>query len=329
MRRIRYAVAMSLVVGVFVCRPLAGWNSTGHMLSALIAYRSLDDKIKLKVDEVLKAHPHLDLYLAAHKPAEATLNEWIFIRSSTWPDFVRPPNKKEIVKFHRRDWHFINFPFVLPKDKKLFEGKSLDPKQPNILTALKESADVLKDDGAPAAERAVRLAWLAHLVGDLHQPLHTSAFFSAKFPHGDQGGNLFLVRTVGQKKRVVKLHWLWDNMLGDFEEKDFIDWGPLDALANDIHRQPQLQRDKLKELDKTTFADWADESFTLAKKFVYRNGNLKGANGQQDHDDPDFKIPNLPDTYEKGAIVVARRRIALGGYRLADAVTEALKANGK
>lgn len=315
----------AVVAVLLFCHPLAAWNSTGHMLSALVAYRSLDDNTKLKIDAILQAHPHLELYLAAHKPLDATPSEWAFIRSSTWPDFVRPPNKKEIVQFHKRDWHFINFPFILPKDKELFDETKLAPKEPNILTALNESVEKLKDNATPADEKAWRLSWIEHLIGDLHQPLHTSAFFSAKFPKGDQGGNLFLVRTVGKSKRVVKLHGFWDNMLGDFEENDFIDWGELDALANDILRDPLLQKEKLKEMKNNTFTDWADESFALAKKFVYRNGNLKGANGEQDHDDPTFIVPNLPATYEKGAIAVARRRVALAGYRLADVVVEALK----
>src|SRR5205823_4340914 len=64
----------------------------------------------------------------------------------------------------------------------------------NILQALKHNRDVFKHSTV-RRERAIALAWILHLVGDLHQPLHNAALFSNHFdgPSGDRGGNWILI----------------------------------------------------------------------------------------------------------------------------------------
>ena len=34
--------------------------------------------------------------------------------------------------------------------------------------------------------KAIELAWLFHLVGDIHQPLHTGQIFTLDYPDGDR-----------------------------------------------------------------------------------------------------------------------------------------------
>jgi hypothetical protein len=41
----------------------------------------------------------------------------------------------------------------------------------NILTAMAENENVVKKESDPE-RKAIALAWLFHLVGDIHQPLH-------------------------------------------------------------------------------------------------------------------------------------------------------------
>jgi hypothetical protein len=61
------------------------------------------------------------------------------------------------------------------------------------------------DPRARAESRAVALAWVLHLVGDLHQPLHTSSRVTPEHPEGDRGGNLV-------KLGSTSLHSVWDNL---------------------------------------------------------------------------------------------------------------------
>jgi hypothetical protein len=49
-----------------------------------------------------------------------------------------------------------------------------------------ENESVVKKEN-DAERRAVALAWLFHLVGDIHQPLHTTELFSVEYPNGDRG----------------------------------------------------------------------------------------------------------------------------------------------
>lgn len=54
----------------------------------------------------------------------------------------------------------------------------------NILNALAENKNVVENEN-DLARKAIALAWLFHLVGDIHQPLHTAQLFMADYPQGD------------------------------------------------------------------------------------------------------------------------------------------------
>jgi S1/P1 Nuclease len=48
-----------------------------------------------------------------------------------------------------------------------------EPEPVNILTALAENERIVTGENN-AERRAIALAWLFHLVGDIHEPLHTT-----------------------------------------------------------------------------------------------------------------------------------------------------------
>ncbi|MGA0605475.1 S1/P1 nuclease [Phenylobacterium sp. VNQ135] len=45
--------------------------------------------------------------------------------------------------------------------------------------------------------KSYHVVWLAHLVGDLHQPMHAVARLSAATPNGDKGGGEVFVNCSG------------------------------------------------------------------------------------------------------------------------------------
>jgi len=51
----------------------------------------------------------------------------------------------------------------------------------NILTAMAENESVVKNE-SDGERRVIALAWLFHLVGDIHQPLHTTQLFTVDYP---------------------------------------------------------------------------------------------------------------------------------------------------
>src|SRR5262249_22225488 len=155
--------------------------------------------------------------------------------------------------------------------------------------------------------------WLLHLVVDIHQPLHCTAVFSERFPEGDRGGNLALVRI---QSSPTNLHSFWDRLLGsgttagdigkDVQEIEKV----LDEKAADIGKE--LENDQ-------TFESWAREGLAMSKRVVYLNGELKvavgGGRGGRDAD-----VPEAPAEYAASCGRVAPVQVGKAGLRLADQI---------
>lgn len=59
------------------------------------------------------------------------------------------------------------------------------------------------------AERSLFARYLIHLVGDIHQPLHSVALFNHTYPKGDAGGNLLKIKTLNGT--LQNFHSFWDS----------------------------------------------------------------------------------------------------------------------
>lgn len=58
-------------------------------------------------------------------------------------------------------------------------------------------------------EKSMMLRYLFHVVGDIHQPLHSVQLFDDKlFPKGDSGGNLFY---IDYTSNIGNLHKFFDS----------------------------------------------------------------------------------------------------------------------
>jgi hypothetical protein len=118
--------------------------------------------------------------------------------------------------------------------------------------------------------KAIALAWLFHLVGDIHQPLHTAQIFTAEYPKGDRGGNEICLR-VTQAGQPTDLHRFWDGVITSSSNLT----RPRNE-ATSLRSRQGFQRGQLTELGNTDFESWAKESFEIATKFAYRNGGRIG-----------------------------------------------------
>jgi hypothetical protein len=74
-----------------------------------------------------------------------------------------------------------------------------------------ENESVVKTASDPE-RKAIAFAWLFHLVGDIHQPLHTAQLFTVDYPQGDRGGNEICVH-VTQAGQPMDLHRFWDGVI--------------------------------------------------------------------------------------------------------------------
>ncbi|MBO0200809.1 S1/P1 nuclease, partial [Vibrio alginolyticus] len=79
---------------------------------------------------------------------------------------------------------------------------------------LNEFDKTIRNSSLSDGEKAIAIAWIMHIIGDLHQPLHTSARVTDMEPKGDQGGNLFLLSPKeAPRDKQLNLHWFWDSIV--------------------------------------------------------------------------------------------------------------------
>jgi hypothetical protein len=287
------------------------WNKAGHMVSGAIAYADLkqaNPETLARVIALLKTHPHFETKWAPRlvqlplSPEEQDL--YLFMLAARWPDDIRGDPT-----FHHGAWHYINLPYK-PEGQPA-SVQTVDPPPENILRAYQTNLDIVRST-APESTRAVALCWIFHLIGDVHQPLHTVALFTTQFPppEGDRGGTRFYIR-AREGASTISLHTFWDDLILGSER-----FQSVRNTATALRLQPDHARAQLPELRETSFEQWAkQESFSLAKEHAYRNGQLRGSSDQ--HNGEVF-----PTDYIATVKPLAERRIVLAGYRLADVLTQ-------
>jgi S1/P1 Nuclease len=327
-----FGLALACAFGLLTPGVFHAWNSIGHMAVAKLAFDKLEDGEKTKLYEMLKSHPHFNAFLAAGRPAAVEEVEWVIIRSSIWPDWVRPRRndaRENVTRYHRGEDHYVNIPFIDPKDADAFTGKTPNPDLANIVCALKQRCNDLRTKTAAPEDRAIAICWIFHLIGDIHQPMHNVAYFSndPAFKEGDQGGNKFGVRINAKK---WKLHAYWDDLLG--EDPNFTDdsaehhakvFKQAVEVALNLRNLQFADAENERLTKNTTIQSWSQESFELAKSVAYQKPD---GSGILDHVvvNVNGAIPNAApeagEQYSKNAKAVAEVRVVLAGSRLAERI---------
>jgi hypothetical protein len=311
------------------------------MMIANLAFGRLSADDQAKLTAALEKHPHFGEYLSADRPDGVTVGEWAAMRAGVWPDWIRPPRRFEgdlaahpVHRFHRGPWHYVNFAYDSRANDAAMPGEPLAAPTDILrqlalcrrFSAATKEVDPDGEAGLTAEQnRAVRICWLVHLVGDLHQPLHAASLVDERrLPgpdHHDQGGNLLAVR-VEIGSLPTRLHGFWDQLPGTDNDPTTIV-----RLADDLRRDPLLHVERLPELQAgIDIRAWADESYALARKHAYLDGDLPTAvwdemRGPLPATDD---VPILPVGYERAAREIARRRIVVAGQRLAELLKEVL-----
>jgi hypothetical protein len=289
---------------VFALTPVLcqAWSGAGHMVIAAEAYEELPADVKAKANELLKSHPDFAKWESAYQngPRNVDHDLYIFMRASTWPDEIRRKGKSEEAHAH---WHYVDYPLKGSK----FALESRPAPKDDVVFGIEQSEKTLSKTHKPTGDRAVALAWLIHLVGDLHQPLHCSSLVNATYPKGDKGGNDFY---VAPGAKGIKLHSLWDGLLGTRNQ-------PQIHLNDAIRITRAHPRNSLPELDQKKPKAWSLEGRQLAVDKAYLHGGLKGSKTPAG-------APPLPNGYTADAKLIAERQAALAGYRLADDIETCL-----
>lgn len=126
---------------------------------------------------------------------------YAFIAAAEWPDDIKGQQWSTF-----NILHFLNYPVIDPD----FKG-TISTSVDNATFAFNECNNVLTKAKGDAAVigKSLCMRLLIHIIGDIHQPLHTAALFSSKFPKGDMGGNLFEI--IYPAKKYGELHAYWDD----------------------------------------------------------------------------------------------------------------------
>ena len=191
-RRPSTVAVLALVLTALAPRPARAWDETGHMVVARIAWSELSPRVRAQVTALLSQAPD-DAGLAQLRPAagDSAGDELFVERASTWADIIRGREPESRHAYHRPTWHYHDWFWSESADGTIVESTTLHADSANILTELDRQSGIVRDTAASAADRAIALAWVLHLAGDIHQPLHASGRVTADEPAGDKGGNTF------------------------------------------------------------------------------------------------------------------------------------------
>lgn len=209
------AAAVLLAVGVWVLapRPASGWGQTGHRVVGELAERHLSPPARRAVRELLDGHS--------------------LARASTWPDEIRAFPRWSCTS----PYHYVTIP---PGES--YPGQGLP--EGDAIDALTFFVDLLREPATPREQRQTALRFVVHLLGDLHQPLHTGLGC-------DRGGNDISADYFGETR---KLHSVWDSGMVDSEKLSFTEFVEFLDLAS-----PQ----RIRELQASSPLDWAEEAQAL------------------------------------------------------------------
>ena len=304
----KFITNLVLLVIIFIfAAPAFAWDDAGHKLSAYIAWQQMSPDVREKVTKILLSAPEdSDLsvfYLPSSRSVEARKRE-LFMIAATWADIVRDRDfKVRYEKYHKGNWHYADTFWTLENGKvKILENPNEDGGK--AVEKLFDFEKVLKDATASDADKAIAIAWILHLGGDIHQPLHTSARVTELEPKGDQGGNLFLLTPKDTPRQdQVNLHWFWDSIVGrNIERKnDACDADYLPPIASQMMKNYPFATVQ-NRLSLGKFDVWQQESFRIASTEVFPTSLIRN------------QMPS--EKYQKNAFKIAEQQIALAGYRL-------------
>lgn len=314
-RAVAILIGFSSMVGA--SGSVFAWDDFGHMEVAAVAYRDLKPAARKRVAELLKRNPRYSNWILGASPADR--DRVAFLRAATWADAIKQDpdysNDEQNLptagqnlgysdKLRHAYWHFVDQPFS-PDGTPLVAAPT-----PNAVTQIALFRTTLAS-GADDDLKSYDLAWLLHLAGDLHQPLHCVSRFDHNDPTGDRGGNN--VKITGAAHAVPcddprycpfdgpsELHAFWDDATGSSYNTA--------EVENAVRTLPRPDAQAAAKLDP---ADWIGEGLELAQSAVYVSPIGVG--------DGPFAVDA---TYQGDATTLAKKRIALAGARLAAVIED-------
>ena len=298
--RLNFCALLLGTLAIASAPPAFGWGDEGHATVALIADHYLDPAVRAKVNAILAGDT------SGLTPDTGIATE------ATWADKYRDSDRNTTkVRYNQtHNWHFVDIELDAPDlAAACFGNPSLQAGTPAtqgsdkdcVVDKIDEFVAELKDPATGDEERRHALQFLLHFVGDLHQPLHAS-------DDHDQGGNQKTVSGPGLPS--TKLHSAWDTAF--VEQQGSTD--PASVASQLLSTITEAQR---ASWSAGTAADWAQESFALARDDAY--GMLPAPTSANHY--------RVSSQYIDTARQVVGTQLSRAGVRLASLLNAALAGN--
>jgi hypothetical protein len=295
----------TLVTAALLALPLSAlWDATGHRTVAAIAWEHMTPRARARSVELLLHGPPLANFASLRPPqgSEAARDRALFLNAATWADLVRNRNQPWHV-YHHPTWHYADFYWDV-EGGRAHDIPNTGPDSLNAAERIVALSATLVDSSAADTTRAVALAWVLHLVGDIHQPLHCSSRVTPAepLPKGDEGGNTFHLDDARN------LHAYWDRILDEAIARDAGEDSL--AYASRVAGQIEGTHPGASPPVRPDVLGWAHDALRLAQTVAYA-GVSRGS------------APS--PAYQAEALQVSEGQIALAGYRLAALLNAALR----
>lgn len=240
-----------------------GWGLTGHRIVGQIAMEHLHPEVRKHIIETLDGE---DLAMVAN-----------------WMDFVKSEPSYDTLK----PWHYCTVESVDHMDEHQHPDKG------DIWMAIDKLLVELETENY-SVDEAFTLRALAHLIGDVHQPLHCG--------NGtDMGGNKVKVKFFWESSN---LHRVWDSGMIDYWKMSYTEystWIMSTVVAEDIANWKN-----------SNTKDWVKESVVLREQCYDTMGDPERMGYRYIYDNKEL----------------LHQRLAQAGVRLAEALNKAYATRG-
>lgn len=274
-----------LALALLISSPAAAWWDYGHETVARIAWLEASPRTRAEVSRLLR---HQYLLGTPNCPAR-TIGQ-----AAIWPDCIKQLGGRFR---HASPWHYQNIDICRP-----FDLAAACAGGACLSAQIARQRARLADRSAPVRDRLLALAFLAHLIGDLHQPLQIG-------DRGDRGGNDLQIAygVIGGRTNL-------DQILDGYVAERAISASPAGArgLLSEIDRAERRAERA------GSVADWARQSWELSRVHAY---GIAFADPCAPHSAP---RPAVTEVDTRRLIPILRRQIARAGIRLARLLDEAL-----
>jgi len=280
------------------------WDDGGHLLIGEIAARQLRPEVVKKMEALL---PLLDTKFNDERP-------YNLVTAGTWMDDMRGLGQNYLWK----TWHYVDAPCA--------GNTFVEPPPPHALWALDQATASLRNPSAEPKARAEALGQIIHLVGDIHQPLHTA-------DRNDSGGNgVHLAPLTDYTPGPSNLHAFWDTAyrydatggkIGELWPRPLLYSRPQTVNAPGvIAEQASLLLEKAAKIhvasaSKQPWHEWAYETHMIACQSGWPQEAPDAATGKV----------QLTPAFVHTAHEIATQQIVKAGTRLAALLNELLGEN--